>query len=135
MSLHELLKIMHISAMMMWIGTLALTPIVALQLSDERTALQKFRAMAGPLMACAMLIALGFGLATAGFAGWFGLPWVHAKLALAVVLAALHGVISGQLRRITTDMAYGPPPWLAWISPAIVVLVVAAVFIAVVKPL
>jgi putative membrane protein len=134
MSLHEVLKTMHITAMMMWIGTLALTPIVALRLSDERAALQKFRAMAGPLMACAMLTALGFGLATAGFAGWFGLPWVHAKLALAIVLAALHGVISGQLRRITTDMAYGPPPWLAWISPAIVVLVVAAVFIAVAKP-
>ena len=115
MSLHEILKTMHITAVMMWIGTMTLTPIVAVRLSDERPALQKFRAIAGSLMAFSVVAALGFGMATAAFAGWFGLPWVHAKLAVAVALAVLHGVISGQLRRITTDLAYGPPPWLAWI--------------------
>ena len=134
MSLHEILKTMHITAVMMWIGTMTLTPIVAVRLSDERPALQKFRAIAGSLMAFSIVAALGFGMATAAFAGWFGLPWVHAKLAVAVLLAALHGVISGQLRRIATDLAYRPPHWLAWIPPAILVLVVAAVFIAVAKP-
>jgi uncharacterized membrane protein len=119
MSLHEILKTMHITAVMMWVGPMILTPIVAVRLTDERPALQKFRTMAGTLMAFSMVAALGFGLATAAFAGWFGLPWVHAKLAVAIVLAALYGVISGQLRRITTDPAYRPPQWLDWIAPGI----------------
>jgi protoporphyrinogen IX oxidase len=134
MSLHEILKTLHITAVMMWVGPMILTPIVAVRLADERPALQKFRTVAGTLMAFSMVAALGFGLATAAFAGWFGLPWVHAKLAVAVVLAAMNGVISGQLRRTTTELAYRPPHWLAWISPAILVLVTAAIFIAVAKP-
>jgi putative membrane protein len=134
MSLHEILKTLHLTALMLWIGTMALTPVVTVRLVDERPALEKFRALAGPLTASTMLAALGFGLLMAAVAGWFALPWVHAKLALAVVLAALQGVLSGQLRRISTDRAYPPPRWLAAISPAIVLLAVAAVFIAVAKP-
>jgi protoporphyrinogen IX oxidase len=134
MSLHEILKTLHITAVIMWIGTMFLTPVVAVRLADERLALQKFRAMSGMLMALSIVAALGLGMATAAFAGWFGMPWVHAKIALAVVLAAIHGVISGQLRRLTTDLAYRPPRWLAWLPAAILVLVVATVFIAVAKP-
>ena len=134
MSLHEILKTLHVTALMLWIGTMLLTPIIAVRLADERSALRRYRTVAGTLMAFSMVAALAFGLAIAAFAGWFGLPWVHAKLALAIVLAALYGVISGQLRRITTDLSYRPPHWLAWISPAIFVRVMAAVFIAVAKP-
>jgi putative membrane protein len=134
MSLHEVLKTLHITAVIIWIGTMFLAPIVAVQLADERPALQKFRAMSGMLMALSIAAALGLGMTTAAYAGWFGLPWVQAKLALAVVLAAIHGVISGQLRRLSTDQAYRPPRWLAWLPPVILLLVVAAVFIAVTKP-
>jgi protoporphyrinogen IX oxidase len=134
MSLHEVLKTLHITAVIMWIGMMMLTPIVAVRLIDERPALVKFRAAAGTLMALSIVAALGFGMATAAFAAWFGMPWVHAKLALAIVLAALNGVISGQLRRLTTDLAYRPPRWLAWLPAAILVLVVVTVFIAVAKP-
>jgi putative membrane protein len=134
MSLHEVLKTLHITAVIMWIGTMFLTPIVAVRLIDERPALLKFRAAAGTSMALSIVAALGLGMATAAYAGWFGMPWVHAKLALAVVLAAIHGVISGQLRRLATDLAYRPPRWLAWLPPVILVLVVATVFIAVAKP-
>jgi putative membrane protein len=135
MSLHDLLKTAHIVALMVWIGTMFLTPLVAVGLADERPALQRYGAMAGKVMAFSLLTALGCGMATAAFAGWFGLPWVQAKLALAVVLAALHGVVSGQLRRLATDAAYRAPPWLGWLPPAMLALVVAAVFIAVAKPI
>ena len=134
MSLHEVLKTLHITAVIMWIGAMTLTPIVAVRLAGERVALLKFRGIVGTLMALSIMAALGLGMATAAYAGWFGMPWVHAKLALAIILAAIHGVISGQLRRLTTDLAYRPPRWLAWLPPVILLLVVATVFIAVTKP-
>ncbi|CAO4141158.1 Protoporphyrinogen IX oxidase [Methylorubrum thiocyanatum] len=62
--------------------------------------------------------AFGIGLASAG--GWFTSGWLQAKLVLVVLLSAIHGLQSGQIRRLAAGWASSPcgpqpssyRPWL-----------------------
>jgi uncharacterized membrane protein len=59
-------------------------------------------------------------------------PYVHIKLTLVVVLIALHGVVRAKMARL--GRGQGSPP-AAWVSGAILVVAVAIIWLAVVKPM
>ncbi|ARP96763.1 CopD family protein [Bordetella genomosp. 13] len=78
----------------------------------------------------AMLLvwALGLGLASGG--GWIGDGWLYAKLGLVLLLSAIHGVQSGQLRRSARGL-----PTQRWPAMPIIAASLAGIAIlAVVKP-
>ena len=74
------------------------------------------------------LWAFGIGLAASG--GWFTYGWLQAKLVLVVLLSAIHGLQSGQIRRLAAGKAVQPLRAEALVVPA----VIATAVLAVIKP-
>ncbi|WP_298686979.1 CopD family protein [uncultured Sphingomonas sp.] len=80
----------------------------------------------------AMLVVWVVGLTLAAEGGWFAAGWLHAKIALVVLLTGLHGMQSGRLRRL--DRVGGVTRAPVWPVPAILLLAVAIVALAIIKP-
>lgn len=72
--------------------------------------------------------AFGIGLASAG--GWFTSGWLQAKLVLVVLLSAIHGLQSGQIRRLAVGTDVKPLRAAALVVPS----VIAIAILAVIKP-
>jgi uncharacterized membrane protein len=109
-----LLKAGHVAAVLVWIGGMLAAALAPVPRWD--------RLVTTP----AMLLAFAFGLALATTGGWFPQAWLIGKLAVVLALAALHGVLSGRLRR-----GLAPPRYAA---PLIVVAAAVIALLAVVKP-
>ncbi len=83
----------------------------------------------GPLM----VLALAFGIWL--WLGWgFGGGWLHAKLALVVVLVGYHLVCGAMVKRFERGENTRSHVWYRWFNEAPVLLLVAVVILAVVKP-
>jgi len=78
----------------------------------------------------AMLVVFALGLTMAMQAGWFPSPWLMTKLA---IVAALHGALSGRLRRLDQEAGSGPAA-LLYAAPATILGVVLIAILAVTKP-
>ncbi|MFC4726679.1 CopD family protein [Coralloluteibacterium thermophilus] len=135
------LKSLHIGAVIVWIGgmlaaTLALSVAArhgAGQASADwlRDVLRWDRIATSP----AMLLAWALGLALATQGGWFPSGWLLAKLVLVLALSALHGVVSGRLRRLVHAGDDGPASAVARHAPPTVVgLALAVVILVAIKP-
>jgi putative membrane protein len=133
MSLHESLKTVHIVAMALWIGSMVALALILPRLRG-RPGTGELLAAVTALTTGAMIATLALGITLAAYAGWFSERWVHAKLALAFVLAGFHGVITGQLRRLSSEGAHQPPHWIAIVPYVIVGLALVTVAVAVAKP-
>ncbi|KMO38411.1 hypothetical protein VQ02_11815 [Methylobacterium variabile] len=75
----------------------------------------------------AMLGVWAFGLGLAVSGGWFAEGWLRAKLVLVVVLSAVHGLQSGQVRRLAMGHGVKPVRVSALVVPAVVIIAVLAV--------
>lgn len=135
------LKSLHIAAVIVWIAGLL---VAALTLAarcdsaiDHRRSmdwLEKVRRWDRRVTSPAMVLVWAFGLVLAMQGGWFPSAWLTAKLALVLVLSALHGSISGRLRR-SGCVDVGLPPRIVRHAPAAAVgLMLAVVILVVVKP-
>jgi len=59
-------------------------------------------------------------------------PYLHIKLTLVVAIIALHGLVRGKMGRLGRGQATPPP---AWLSAAVLLLAIGAIWLAVVKPM
>ena len=75
---------------------------------------------------------LGLALAT-GLDAW-NQGWLHAKLALVLVVIGYHHVCARLLRRFEADTNRLSHRWFRWFNELPVLLLVAIVVLAVVKP-
>ena len=141
MQVYLWLKAIHIAAAMTWISGIVVaglavgsrpagTDNTAAQDTRMRDAIRRWdRRVTLP----AMLLTWGLGLTMAMQAGWFSSPWLMIKLAIVATLAALHGVLSGRLRRLDRDA--GPlPAALRHAAPATILCVALIAILAVTKP-
>jgi uncharacterized membrane protein len=69
--------------------------------------------------------AFGIGLASAG--GWFTSGWLQTKLVLVVLLSAIHGLQSGQIRRLAVGTDVRPLQAAALVVPSVIAIAVLAV--------
>jgi uncharacterized membrane protein len=69
--------------------------------------------------------AFGISLATSG--GWFTYGWLQAKLVLVVLLSAVHGLQSGQIRRLTAATDVKPLRAAALVIPSVIAIAILAV--------
>ena len=141
MQVYLWLKAIHIAAAMTWtsgvvVAGLAVashpagTDITAAPDTRLRDAIRRWdRRVTLP----AMLLTWGLGLTMAMQAGWFSSPWLMIKLAIVATLAALHGVLSGRLRRLDRDADAGPAA-LRHAAPATILCVALIAILAVTKP-
>jgi putative membrane protein len=133
-------KTLHLVFVTSWFAGLFYLPRILVNLamiergSDaERARLllmaRKLYRFMGPLM----VLSLGFGIWL--WLGWgFGGGWLHAKLALVVVLVVYHHVCGAMVRRFERGENTRSHVWYRWFNEAPVLLLVAVTALVVVKP-
>lgn len=139
---HLWLKAFHIAAAMTWVGgmltmSLAISVVSASSQSRSPVELRIIKAVRrwdSFVSSPAMLLTWALGLAMAVQAGWFTAPWLMLKLALVIVLSALHGMQSGTLRRLARVSDRRPPALLRYSGPPTLAAVTAIAILAVTKP-
>ncbi|MBR0642690.1 CopD family protein [Plastoroseomonas hellenica] len=93
---YELLKASHIVAVVIWFGGMMAVALLLRRGSEATPSLLTWdRYVTTP----AMIAAWGLGLTMATWAGWFASGWMMAKMVLVLALSAVHGLLSGRLRR------------------------------------
>jgi protoporphyrinogen IX oxidase len=133
-TLYPWLKTLHVVSAFLFVAGTVTTSMV---LAAERANPGSLEPVAGFLSRSerwlttpAMLLVWAFGLTLAVTAGWFSATWLQVKLAFVVLLSAVHGIQSGQLRRLARKKPLTPRTTL----PLILVSLLAVVVLAVTKP-
>lgn len=139
-------KALHVTAVIVWMAGMVVTPLLIAWLgrpqggesperaAGRRGALGVVRRQYLVLATPAMLLTWALGLWMAVEAGWMRYPWLIAKLALVVGLSALHGVLSGQLRRLDTDPSYAAPAWAQYGTAVLVISIAIISILVILKP-
>jgi putative membrane protein len=83
----------------------------------------------------AMVITWGVGLWLAWDGGWFSSAWLQAKLVVVVALSALHGWVVRVARTLAAGAAGRGAPFYVVANLAGALLAIAAITLAVVKPM
>lgn len=102
-------KAMHIAAVVTWVAGLLMLALLlsvlatapAPSLPQERRLMVALRRWDRTITSPAMVLAWVLGISLAVHGGWFTSSWLAAKLVLVMSLSALHGVLSGTLRRMS----------------------------------
>lgn len=99
--IYDLLKAAHIVALFVWIGGMV---AVALVLRYPGTMeLQALKAYDRAVTTPAMIFALALGILLGVLGGWFTSVWLGMKILLVLVLAGIHGALTGRLRRAASE--------------------------------
>ncbi|MBR0737346.1 CopD family protein [Bradyrhizobium liaoningense] len=128
------LKAAHVASALLFIGGVTVTSLTLALLSKMPQAHERF--VAGirrydrwvTVPAIIGVWTFGTGLAISG--SWFGQGWLNVKLGFVVLLSALHGVQSGQLRKIEA----GASPSMPRTLPVVVLAAIVIAVLAVAKP-
>lgn len=134
-------KALHVVAVIAWMaGMLYLPRLFVYHVEAERGSVQSetFKVMERRLLRAiinpAMIVtwAAGLWLAWYGFA--FQAGWLHAKLALVLVLSGVHGYLSGAVRRFAEDRNEKPARHWRIVNEIPTLLMIAIVILVIVKP-
>jgi putative membrane protein len=138
------IKSLHVVAIATWVGGMiaaslmvANRQIAALMQDrpcDPWQSLEVIRRWDRYMTAPAMVFAWGLGMTMAVQGQWLGSRWLAIKLVIAVVLSALHGLLSGSLRRSGVDMPRPVDSILRHAAPATIVCVAIISFLVIAKP-
>jgi putative membrane protein len=133
----------HFFGLMLWIGGAATASWMAASVVSSGASTEETgKALATVRSALLAIVAPGILLATIGglarmLPAWSTTyahaPWLHGKLAIGLVLGALHGVLVGRVRKASKGLVTTPGVFIA-LAVAYVALGLAAVFLAVVRP-
>jgi len=133
------LKATHIIFMVTWFAGLFYLPrlFVYHAMSDDATSLERFKVMERKLF-YGIMTPGGLITLITGIWLWFGWgfvgAWIHIKVALVFVLVIYHvwcGVILVQFKNDTNKKSH---VWFRWFNEFPVVILVAIVFLVVLKP-
>ena len=140
--MYSVLKTLHIVFMVTWFAGLFYLPRLfvyhALVAPDDRVAIERFKVMERKLyvgiMTPGAVLTVAFGLWMWQGYG-IGGGWLHAKLALVLVLIALHVYLGALLRDFARDRNRHSDAFYRWLNeiPALPLLV-AIVWLVVAKP-
>lgn len=131
--LYLVLKSLHVTAMVAWMAAMFVVPLVLVRRPEPKV-LAALRSVLLNVTTPSMFLTLGLGLWLAQDAGWFRAGWLQLKLVLVVLLTGLHGVISGQTRRLLADPDYTPSSILRVVPWGVLLCVAAIALLAIGKP-
>jgi putative membrane protein len=132
-------KAFHIIAVVTWFAALFYLPrlFVYHAMSEDAVSIERFKVMERKLyrgiMTPSAIVAVALGLwlwLGFGFSG----GWLHAKLALVTVLLGYHGYCGKLLRDFRDDRNRHGHVFYRWFNEFPVLILVAVVILAVVKP-
>ncbi|MGO4683410.1 CopD family protein [Hyphomicrobium sp. 2TAF46] len=138
------IKALHIVAVVTWIGGMLVVAVTIAAVADVRG--QQEIATRSAFLECvrrwdqrvtspAMLLVWILGLTLALTGNWFPQTWLLAKLALVLLLSALHGVLSGRLHRLSRSQVPSSPAALRYAGAAVVIATLIIVVLVVTKPI
>jgi putative membrane protein len=139
MSAANLAIVVHLLGLLLWIGGATTCAWIAAGLvaAGETKALSSVRSALLAIVAPGISLAAIGGLArlVPGWSAYYAhAPWMHAKLAIGLVLGALHGVLVGRVRKAAKGTQPASPGTFVAIAVAYVVLGLAAVALAILRP-
>ncbi|PCJ30317.1 MAG: TIGR00701 family protein [Gammaproteobacteria bacterium] len=136
-------KAFHLISMVTWFAALFYLPrlFVYHAMSDDTVSNERFKVMERKLyrgiMMPGALLTLFFGAWLASYYTMDQLAsmhWLHAKLTLVFVLFGYHGYCGKLLRQFKNDNNQHSPIFYRWFNEIPVLILVAVVILAVVKP-
>ncbi len=135
------LKALHIMAFAAWMAGLWYLPrlfVYHSQVAPGSEASEKFKVMERRLLrgiaTPAMLATLLFGVLLTILQERWSEGWLHAKIALILLLAASHGVMARCVRAFTADARPASETAFRWFNEVPTVLFIAIVILAVFRP-
>jgi putative membrane protein len=135
------LKAFHIIAVVAWMAGMLYLPRLFVYHSDapagspqSETFKVMERRLLKAIMNPAMTATWVLGLVLAWQGGWFTSGWLHAKLALVVILSGIHGLLAATVRRFAEDRNTRKARFYRILNEVPTVLMIAIVILVVVKP-
>ena len=135
------IKAFHLIAVVTWFAAIFYLPrlFVYHAMAEDEAGRERFKTMERKLyrgiMNPSAVVAIALGLALLWLnPGWLTQGWMHAKLALVVLLVGYHLWCGVLLRRFRDDANSHGHVWYRIFNEAPVLLLVAIVVLAVVKP-
>jgi putative membrane protein len=136
------LRALHIMAFTAWMAGMWYLPrlmvyhagvAVGSEASETFKTMERrlLKAIATPAMAVTLLA----GVALASVQGQWQDGWLHAKLALVLLMLACHGVLARHVRRFQADERPRPATWYRAFNEAPTLLFVGIVLLVILKPL
>lgn len=137
-----LIKSLHLALVLFWVAGMVVQAFVLAAadklpgpaLPQELARLRLLRKWERLLTTPAMVGALASGVYLATSAGWFGSAWLSVKLALVLVLAAVHGMQAGRLRRLAEAAGDVTEEGRARLMPVVLAAPVLIILLVVMKP-
>lgn len=138
---YNLVKALHIIFVTSWFAGLFYLPRIFVNLAmvpEPGAERDRLVLMAGKLwrfMQPLMMLALGFGLwLWLGYGVGSSTGWMHAKLAIVVLLLGYHHVCGRMLKRLRSGSDGRSHVWYRWFNEAPVLALVVVVMLVVLKP-
>jgi protoporphyrinogen IX oxidase len=141
MMLVEWLKVVHIFAVIAFMAGMFYLPRLFVYHADSPRGSpqsETFKIMERRLLKAIMnpaLIAVWItGLWMAYETGFYRAPWLHAKLALVLVLSGMHGYFSRLVKSFAADANVRPARFYRFLNEIPTVLVILIIILVVIKP-
>jgi protoporphyrinogen IX oxidase len=138
---YNVVKSLHIISIVAWMAGMLYLPrlfIYHVQAAPSSEARATFAVMEGRLLKAIMLPAMlaswGFGLWLAVMSDAWTQGWLHAKLALVLVLSGLHGFLAREARTLAQGGKARGPRFYRIINEVPALILVLIVFLVVLKP-
>jgi putative membrane protein len=135
------LKAFHIIAVISWMAGMLYLPrlfVYHCEADPGSRQSETFKVMEQRLlrfiMTPAMILTWLFGLWLAWLGGLFAAPWLHAKLALVIVLSGLHGMMSRFVKDFAADRNRKTQRFYRIFNEIPTVLMIVIVLLVVLKP-
>jgi protoporphyrinogen IX oxidase len=135
------LKSFHVIAVIAWMaGMLYLPRLFVYHCEAQKGSIQSetFKIMERRLLRAiinpAMIVTWVLGLYLLWDGGWYTSGWMHAKIALVLVMSGLHGVYVKRLKDFAADKNTKPAKYYRLLNEVPTVLMIGIVILVIVKP-
>jgi putative membrane protein len=135
------IKAFHLIAAIAWIAGMLYLPrlfVYHCQAEPGSKQSETFKVMERRLLRAiinpAMIATWALGLWLAWSAGWWSSGWFHAKLALVLVLSAVHGLFAKWMKDFAADRNRRPAKFYRFINEVPTLLMIGIVILVIVKP-
>ncbi len=135
------LKAFHVVAVIAWMaGMLYLPRLFVYHCDAQKGSIQSetFKIMERRLLKAiinpAMVVTWLLGLYLLWDGGWYTSGWMHAKIALVLIMSGLHGVYVKRLKDFAADKNTKPAKYYRILNEVPTVLLIGIVILVIVKP-
>lgn len=140
-NLYEWIKALHIIAVIAWMAGMLYLPRLFVYHADAQMGSSEsetfkvmerklLRLIINPAMIATWVLGLWLAWKIFGFSG----GWLHAKIALVILLSGAHGYLSASVRRFANDANTKPARHWRLINEVPTILMILIVILVVVKP-